>query len=131
MKRIEIQGDGKLSKYGALKAAQGERYQVFISHAGEQKTNIVDYLYEYFGTHYPAVKVFLDRVGLAKGGNNMRDMHSALQDSFVGVCTCLSHPLCCWHPWCRRCRQGHMRVEHQHGYILLCRTPVPSGRQCQ
>jgi hypothetical protein len=70
-------------------AGSGDRYQVFLSHAGEQKRDFVDFLESRFKTYHPAVNVFLDEYSLPKGGEAMDGICAALRDACVGGCPCI------------------------------------------
>jgi hypothetical protein len=61
---------------------------VFLSHAGEEKREFVDFLWQEFGNCYPSMDVFLDEYSLPPGEKAMDNIHAALSDAFVGECFC-------------------------------------------
>jgi hypothetical protein len=59
---------------------------VFISHAGEQKQSVVDFVREKLEKHYPALKqkVFVDEISLRGGDRAMDSIYESLSDAFAG-----------------------------------------------
>jgi hypothetical protein len=90
-----------LLDFGPLKAPTGQLCRVFISHAGEQKLQVVDFLLQEFQRSYPTVEVFVDEFSLKVGDAALKEIVAALGDAFVGEsidvapCTCApqyAHP---------------------------------------
>jgi creatinine amidohydrolase/Fe(II)-dependent formamide hydrolase-like protein len=79
--------EGSLRSAGSsLREPAGRACHVFVSHAGEQKRDFVDIMYNEFHRRFPDVAVFLDETCLKVTEMAANSMHAALQDSFVGTC---------------------------------------------
>jgi hypothetical protein len=77
---------GPMLALGNLKEPTGKQCHVFISHAGEQKHDFVDFVKKGFEDHYANVKAFVDEYDLQPGDAAMEEMHKHLGDAFVGEC---------------------------------------------
>jgi hypothetical protein len=57
---------------------------VFISHAGEQKWNIVATIRRKFKDHYPLLNVFVDEFSLVPDDDGWAEIQKVLQKALVG-----------------------------------------------
>jgi hypothetical protein len=73
----------------------GRKCRVFISHAGEQKRELVDFICEKLRQDYPALAVkegggvFLDELSLQGGDGAIDEICTSLLDALVGTCATL------------------------------------------
>jgi hypothetical protein len=74
-----------LSQCGPLRPPAGERYKLFLCHAGEEKRGFVAFLAERLKSCYPAVRIFLDEYALKPTDGAMEAIHAALGDALVGA----------------------------------------------
>jgi hypothetical protein len=79
-----LPGGSSLLDFGPLKAPTGQLCRVFISHAGEQKPEFVEFLREKFQQSYPTVEVFVDEHSLDVGDEALKKIVAALGEAFVG-----------------------------------------------
>jgi hypothetical protein len=70
----------------------GQQFDVFLSHAGQQKVNVAGILKEKLEQGYPALRgrVFLDDISLPRGDIARECIYKSLRDSFVGEALCVS-----------------------------------------
>jgi hypothetical protein len=74
-----------LSQCGPLRPPTGERYKLFLCHAGEQKRCFVDFLRARLESRYPGVRFFLDEYAMKPADGAMEEIHAALGDALVGA----------------------------------------------
>jgi hypothetical protein len=63
---------------------QRKQYHVFVSHAGEQKAQLVDHVRDKFARDRPELKVFVDEWSLAPGTTAMDEVFGACEGAYVG-----------------------------------------------
>jgi hypothetical protein len=81
---VAATGTSTISQGGDFSPPTGKKCHGFISHAGLQQRDFVDFLLKEFNVNYPAVEVFVDERSLPKGGEAMPAINAALADAFVG-----------------------------------------------
>jgi hypothetical protein len=63
---------------------QRKQYHIFVSHAGEQKKQLVDHVRDKFAKAYPQLVVFADEWTLLPGDRAMDELWGACEAAHVG-----------------------------------------------
>jgi len=71
---------------------QSSSPDVFFSHAGEHKKEVVDIICKEFRDKHPRVHVYLDQNSVVKGSRPLLSIGRACRSAAVGECTALVQP---------------------------------------